>query len=87
MTDQAIEEETDDYGNPINGDRIIYCCFPDCGCDGARLCQAENGPSERCYKANVEGMWLKNDLKSKRGIAELLKIVSEDEKKKKASNV
>ena len=35
--------KVDDYGNPFSGDRIIYCCFPDCGCDGARLCQAENG--------------------------------------------
>ena len=31
--------KVDGYGNPFSGDRIIYCCFPDCGCDGARLCQ------------------------------------------------
>lgn len=33
----------DKYGNPIDGDRVINCCFPDCGCPETRLCQAENG--------------------------------------------
>ena len=28
--------EVDQYGNPIDGSRTIYCCYPDCGCDGAR---------------------------------------------------
>lgn len=50
-------EPVDKYGNPTSGDRIINCCFPDCGCDGARLCQAENGCSERASTGNVEGMW------------------------------
>ena len=44
----------DQYGNPFTGDRIINCCFPDCGCDGARLCQAENGPSGRACSLNIE---------------------------------
>lgn len=51
------EQECDNYGNPIDGDRIIYCCFPDCGCDGARLCMAEKGASDRALSQNVEGMW------------------------------
>ena len=50
-------EETDKYGNPANGDELIYCCFPDCSCDGSRLCMAKNGASENCFKGNVEGMW------------------------------
>jgi hypothetical protein len=46
--------KVDDYGNPSSGDRIIYCTFPDCGCDGARLCQAEKGASERACMLNIE---------------------------------
>ena len=52
-------EEIDVYGNPVSGDRIIYCCFPDCGCDGARLCQAENGASSCSYSLNIERGTLK----------------------------
>lgn len=48
------EEEVDDYGNPVSGDRIINCCFPDCGCDGARLCMAENGASSGACSLNIE---------------------------------
>ena len=44
----------DDYGNPKDGSRLINCCFPDCGCDGARLCNAENGPSQCACWMNVE---------------------------------
>ena len=46
--------KVDDYGNPFSGDRIIYCCFPDCGCDGSRCCQAEKGPSAGATKLNFE---------------------------------
>jgi hypothetical protein len=46
--------KVDDYGNPSSGDRVIYCTFPDCGCDGARLCQAEKGASERSCILNIE---------------------------------
>lgn len=48
------EEEADQYGNPVSGDRIVNCCFPDCGCDGARLCQAENGASFSACSLNLE---------------------------------
>lgn len=37
-----------------------YCSFPDCGCDGARLCMAKEGASERSLDDNVEGMWSGN---------------------------
>ena len=52
---RSLEEyQFDNYGNPQNGDRIINCCFPDCGCDGARHCQAENGASNSALSLNVE---------------------------------
>lgn len=46
--------KVDDYGNPFSGDRIIYCCFPECGCDGARLCQAEKGANSSARMMNIE---------------------------------
>ena len=56
--DKADDEPVDDYGNPLSGDRLINCCFPDCGCDGARLCMAENGPSSSAVAINIErGSW------------------------------
>lgn len=48
------DEEVDQYGNPLSGDRLIYCCFPDCGCDGARLCMAERGASGIACAMNIE---------------------------------
>lgn len=47
-------DEVDEYGNPLDGDRIIFCCFPDCGCDGARLCMAENGAHSGAISLNIE---------------------------------
>ena len=44
----------DSYGN--TEDDFQYCCFPDCGCDGARLCMAGEA-SEDALMGNVEGMW------------------------------
>lgn len=44
----------DNYGNPFTGHRIINCCFPDCGCDGARLCMAEKGASGCARLMNIE---------------------------------
>lgn len=49
-----MSKETDRYGNPIDGDRLIYCCFPDCGCDGARVCMAEKGASNTALTLNLE---------------------------------
>ena len=46
--------EVDHYGNPTDGSRLINCCYPDCGCDGARLCQAENGANGCAVALNVE---------------------------------
>jgi hypothetical protein len=44
----------DQYGNPTSGDEIVNCCFPDCGCDGARLCMAKNGASSAARSMNIE---------------------------------
>lgn len=77
-----VEDETDKYGNPISGDHLIYCCFPDCGCDGARLCMAENGASDRALGENIEGMWRG---KTKRQRAAVFKLVSEVATEKSAT--
>ena len=45
--------EYDRYGNEIDGE-FLYCSFPDCGCDGARLCMAKNGPSWCALTLNLE---------------------------------
>lgn len=47
--------QVDAYGN--TEDQFDYCSFPDCGCDGSRLCMASNGASERAISQNVEAMW------------------------------
>jgi hypothetical protein len=48
------EKGFDKYGNPLDGSRLINCCFPDCGCDGARLCMAEKGPNGCACQLNLE---------------------------------
>ena len=53
----------DAYGNTEN--EQTNCSFPDCGCDGARLCMAKNGPSRDSERCNVEGMYQRNDPKAK----------------------
>ena len=49
-----MEDATDKYGNPTDGSRIVNCCFPDCGCDGARLCMAETGASSASLMLNLD---------------------------------
>ena len=70
--------KTDKYGNDINGDKITYCCFPDCGCDGARLCMAENGASEISLDANIENMWNGTNRKSIIARGKLIGILSKE---------
>jgi hypothetical protein len=66
-------EREDDYGNELTEDgeyaegRPQYCTFPDCGCDGARLCVAKDGASESASKFNVEGMYQRKDKVAFRG--------------------
>jgi hypothetical protein len=52
--------EVNEYGN-TEADPCQFCQFPDCGCDGARLCQAVEGPNENSGKCNVEGMYSRTD--------------------------
>ncbi len=52
--DTAEEEQVDQYGNPLDGSEMVNCCFPDCGCDGARLCMAKNGASNSACSMNIE---------------------------------
>lgn len=51
-------EEIDRYGNTAND--FNACSFPDCGCDGARLCMAGSA-SDDASKYNVEGMYQLRD--------------------------
>lgn len=57
----------DAYGN--TEDQFDYCSFPDCGCDGARLCRAKDGASDDACKGNVEGMWSNGSNKKARKAA------------------
>ena len=53
VEDTAVNAEpVDRYGNREG--ELKYCCFPDCGCDGARLCMAEEGPSRGSTLLNIE---------------------------------
>lgn len=45
-------EPVDRYGN--RDGELKYCSFPDCGCDGARLCMAEEGASWASIQLNLE---------------------------------
>jgi hypothetical protein len=49
---QPDERERDKYGN--TEDDFQNCSFPDCGCDGARLCDAPNGPHDGALLLNRE---------------------------------
>jgi len=60
-SDFCAECGVDHNGN--TEDEIINCCFPDCGCDGVRLCMAKNGASDRANRQNVEGMWNRNKIR------------------------
>lgn len=61
--------EVDSYGN--TEDQFDYCSFPDCGCDGARLCMAGEA-SQRAIDQNVEGMWRGKTREQRRAVFRLL---------------
>lgn len=71
----------DDYGNEIDGE-LIYCVFPDCGCDGARLCMAKDGASNNACAANVEDMYRRTDKAAIQARMKLVGIVHESDKNK-----
>lgn len=72
------ELEVDEFGN--TEDDFQYCCFPHCGCDGARLCMAPDGASDRALKGNVEGMWSGKTKEQLRARAELMLEANKKEK-------
>ena len=43
--------EVDAFGN--TEDQFEYCCFPDCGCDGARVCMTGE-PNSASQAMNLE---------------------------------
>lgn len=46
-------DEPDKYGN-TEKDPFRYCSFPDCGCDGHRLCMAREGANLGACALNIE---------------------------------
>ena len=67
--------EVDGYGN--TEDQFDYCSFPDCGCDGARLCMAGEA-SDRAQRQNVEAMYRRTDPEATRARMELLGSVMKE---------
>lgn len=64
-------------------DDFRYCSFPDCGCDGARLCMAGEA-NDNALKCNVEGMYQRTDKKALRARMELIGICLDQDKKEAA---
>ena len=68
-------EEVDNYGNTES--QYDYCSYPDCGCDGARLCMAGEA-SELALESNVEGMWSGKTIEQRKGVFKLLDHIREE---------
>ena len=62
-------DAVDAYGNTEN--QFKFCSFPDCGCDGARLCMAGEA-SEHALAGNVEGMWSGKTKEQRRAVLDLV---------------
>ena len=73
--------EVDDYGNTEA--QLDNCCFPDCGCDGERLCMAPSGASSRARDQNVEGMWSGKTSKQRKAVFDLVGSLHEEKKESK----
>ena len=67
--------EVDAYGNTEN--QFEHCSFPDCGCDGARLCMAGE-PSARAVSQNVEGMWRAKTHEQRKAVMALVGSIRDD---------
>jgi hypothetical protein len=72
---KECEESIDVYGNTESDFR--FCCFPDCGCDGSRLCMAPEGASEDAFETNVEGLHSRKDTAGQQARIRLLGLVSD----------
>lgn len=74
------EDVEDKHGNVTTSGRLVYCSFPDCGCDGARLCMAEKGASDKTVGGNVEGTWSGKTKRQRRAVLKLVAEVSQEKK-------
>lgn len=74
----SCKEPIDAHGNTAYS--FKYCSYPNCGCDGARLCMAGEA-SELACSSNVEGMWSGKTPEQRRGVFELMKHVNEERSK------
>lgn len=63
----------DKYGN-TEAD-FLHCSFPDCGCDGARLCMARH-PNDDAVRCNVEGMYDRKDQQARMAKIGLVSLVT-----------
>lgn len=63
----------DTYGN--TEDQFDNCSYPDCGCDGARLCMAKSGASDFAGRSNIEGMWSGKTRQQRNGVFSLMKHI------------
>lgn len=70
--------DVDRYGNTER--QFDHCSFPECGCDGARLCMAPSGASERCLKQNVEGMWRARTREQRAAVFSLIGDIAKEKK-------
>jgi hypothetical protein len=66
----GCKDPVDAYGNTAYD--FKYCSFPDCGCDGARLCMAKEGPSDSANSGNVEGMWSGKTEEQRKAVFDLM---------------
>lgn len=67
--------EVDPYGN-TERQPSDYCCFPDCGCDGARVCNAGEA-SDEALIGNVEGMWRGKTPEQRAAVFRLVRKVNQ----------
>ena len=68
-------EAVDAYGNTEY--QFENCSFPDCGCDGARLCWAGEA-SPNAVQSCVEGMWTGKTREQREAAFNLMKQVNDD---------
>jgi len=74
------EIEVDRYGNTAEDFR--NCSFPDCGCDGQRLCMAPSGANQDSLRCNVEGMYRRTDKAAVAARLRLMGIVAKTQYRK-----
>ena len=59
---EFINSKCPDCGHEVDGHgnteyQYEYCCFPDCGCQGSRNCDAPSGASNSSLILNREKSW------------------------------